>query len=109
MILSTADGGATSVDPGRMEGVPTGVALLPNYPNPFNPTTMIQFTIVNRQWISLTVFDVLGREIATLVNEERQPGTYLVKFDGSRVASGVYLYRLIAGDVTQTRRMMVLK
>jgi photosystem II stability/assembly factor-like uncharacterized protein len=109
MILSTTDGGATSVDPGQAEGVPTEVALLQNYPNPFNPTTKIQFTIVNREWTSLTVFDVLGREVTTLVNDERQPGTYVVKFDGSKLASGVYLYRLIAGDVSQTRRMMIVK
>jgi DNA-binding beta-propeller fold protein YncE len=84
-------------------------ALLQNYPNPFNPTTRIQFTIVNRQLTIVKVYDVLGGEVATLVNEVKEPGTYTVQFDGSVLASGVYLYRLQAGDFVQMKRMLLVK
>jgi hypothetical protein len=89
--------------------VPTGFSLAQNYPNPFNPTTKIQFTIVNRQLTIVKVYDVLGSEVATLVNEVKEPGTYTVQFNGSNLASGVYFYRLHAGEFTQTKRLMSLK
>jgi hypothetical protein len=80
-----------------------------NYPNPFNPATNIQFSIVNRQWTILKVFDVLGRAVATLVNEVKQPGTYTVKFDGSNLSSGVYLYHIHAEGNVITRKMVLMK
>lgn len=110
MILSTTDGGGTtSVDPRISKTLPTEVALMQNYPNPFNPQTRIRFTIAHRQWTVVSVFDLLGRDVATLVNETMEPGTYTVEFDGSHLATGVYLYRLTTGDVSQTRKMMILK
>jgi hypothetical protein len=90
-------------------GTPLGFELLQNYPNPFNPTTKIQFTIVNRQLTIVKVFDLVGRKVATLVNEVKEPGTYTVQFDGSVLASGVYLYRLQAGDFVQMKRMLLVK
>jgi len=85
--------------------VPATFRLEQNYPNPFNPTTKIQFTIVNRQLTIVKVYDVLGRDVATLVNEVKEPGTYTVEFDarlhggqGSYLTSGVYFYRLQSGD-----------
>jgi hypothetical protein len=89
--------------------VPQNHFLFQNYPNPFNPTTEIQFTIVDRQWTIVKVYDVLGSEVATLVNEVKGPGTYTVQFDGSYLASGVYFYRLQAGDFTQAKRLMLLR
>ena len=80
-----------------------------NYPNPFNPTTMIQFTIVERQFTLLTVYDLLGRELATLVNEVKEPGTYTVQFAGAPLASGVYYYRLRAGGQVATREMLLIR
>jgi hypothetical protein len=76
--------------------IPARFALQQNYPNPFNPTTQIPYEIPvgTRHAVSLRVYDVLGREVATLVDEVKQPGTYAVKFDGSGLASGVYFYRL---------------
>jgi hypothetical protein len=89
--------------------LPAQSSLSQNYPNPFNPTTKIQFTIVNRQSITLKLYDVLGRAAATLVNEVKQPGTYTVEFDGSNLASGVYFYRLQAGEFVQTRKLVLLR
>jgi hypothetical protein len=87
---------------------PSVYALSRNYPNPFNPTTKIHFTIVNRHLTRVNVFDLLGRTVATLVNEVKAPGTYTVEFDGSDLPSGVYFYRLQAGNFAQTRKMMLL-
>jgi len=114
-VISTACGEAitwsapinTSVETASI--VPTETVLLQNYPNPFNPTTKIQFTIVDRQSTIVTVFDVLGRDVATLVNEVKEPGTYTVTFDGSALGSGVYFYQLRAGDFTQTKRLMLVR
>jgi len=88
---------------------PLTFALLQNYPNPFNPTTRIQFTIVNRGLTRVNVFDLLGREVARLVNEVKEPGRYTVEFNGSNLSSGVYFYRIQAGDFTQTKRLLLLK
>jgi hypothetical protein len=89
--------------------VPKYYALGQNYPNPFNPTTMIQFTIVDRQWTIVKVYDILGSEVATLVNDVKEPGTYTVHLDASNLASGVYLYRLTAGAFVQTRRLLLVR
>ena len=85
--------------------------LSQNYPNPFNPTTTIQFTIPVGTYshTSLRAYDLLGREVATLVNEEKSAGTYTVAFDGSSLSSGVYFYRLKAGHFIQTLRMLLLR
>jgi hypothetical protein len=99
--------GAVAVEP--TAETPRVCALLPNYPNPFNPTTKIQFTIVDRQLTIVNVYDLMGRKVATLVNEVKEPGTYTVQFDGSNLASGVYMYRLTAGIFVQTRKLLLLR
>ncbi len=97
------------------EATPITFSLLQNYPNPFNPTTTIKFSIpsveTTRRVVStkLIVYDILGREIRSLVNEVKAPGTYEVQFDASNLASGIYFYRLIAGDFVQTRKMILLR
>ncbi len=89
---------------------PGRARLLQNYPNPFNPVTTIRFTIPpGAAHTSLKVFDLLGREVATVVDEELSPGGHSVGFDGSGLASGVYIYRLRWGAGTETRRMVVLR
>jgi len=88
---------------------PQRFVLLQNHPNPFNPTTDIQFSIASRHLTILKLYDVLGREVSTLVNEVKEPGTYNVQFDGSNLASGVYLYRLTAGDFVATRKVILMK
>jgi hypothetical protein len=83
--------------------------LSQNYPNPFNPTTLIQYRLPAVSHVTLKVYDVLGREVATLVNGRQTPGTYKVEFNGSRFASGVYFYRLQAGSYTKTMKLLLLK
>jgi hypothetical protein len=87
---------------------PATFSLDQNYPNPFNPSTTISFTIP-KSFVTLKVFDVLGNEVATLANEEKPAGTYQVSFDASLLSSGVYLYKIQAGDIVQTRKMLLLK
>jgi flagellar hook assembly protein FlgD len=89
--------------------VPTEFSLSQNYPNPFNPTTQIVFSLSATVRATLKVYDMLGREIVTLVDEERNPGRYTVQWDASKVASGVYFYRLIVGDFVQTRKLVLIK
>ena len=83
--------------------------LFQNYPNPFNPTTKIRYLVKIRQFISLTVYDALGNEIAILVNQELPSGTYEVEFDASDLPSGVYMYRLTAGNFTSSKKLLLLK
>jgi dienelactone hydrolase len=80
-----------------------------NYPNPFNPTTKINFQIPHSSFVILKVFDILGKEVATLVNEELHPGNHETTFDGNGFASGVYFYRIQAGDFVQTRKLVLLR
>ncbi len=89
--------------------LPQAFTLSQNYPNPFNPVTNIQFSIVNSQLTILKVYDMLGREVATLVNEVKQPGTYGVQFDGSNLASGIYFYRLQAGSFVDVKKLILLR
>jgi hypothetical protein len=84
-------------------------SLEQNYPNPFNPSTSIKFSIPTSEFVTLKVYDVLGNEMATLVNEQKAPGTYEVRFEAGDLASGVYVYRLQAGNFTQTRKLMLMK
>ena len=80
-----------------------------NYPNPFNPSTTIKFSVPTSEFVTLKVYDVIGNEITTLVNEQRAPGTYEVRFDAGSLASGVYVYKLQAGSFIQTRKLMLMK
>jgi hypothetical protein len=88
---------------------PASYSLSQNYPNPFNPETVVEFGVVSRGLVSLTVYDILGREVATLVNEVLQPGRYSVTFTAAGLASGIYFYRLHAGQYIQQRKMLLLK
>ena len=83
--------------------------LFQNYPNPFNPKTRIGFSLDRKAHTSLRIFDLLGREIATLVDDERAPGRYEVEFDGAHLSSGVYFYRLQSGSVRETRSLIIEK
>lgn len=89
--------------------VPDRFSLEQNYPNPFNPVTNLEFRISKLGFVSLKIYDVLGKEVKTLVNEKLSPGNYKVEFDGSNLTSGVYFYRLTAGEFTDTKRMMLVK
>jgi hypothetical protein len=89
--------------------VPTEYELTQNYPNPFNPTTTINYQVPADGFVTLKVFDLLGREVVTLVNEQQKADYYKVGLDASRLASGVYFYRLQGGEFTAVKRLMVLK
>ncbi len=91
------------------EPVPENFALLMNYPNPFNPTTHFRFTISNPGFVTLKVFDALGREVAALVNEQKLPGTYEVQFDASHLASGTYFGIMDAGTIHLVQKTMLLQ
>ena len=110
---------ATVLDAEETDDFPTSYSLSQNFPNPFNPETSIRYSIPRQSHVTLKVYDVLGREITTLINEEKSVGNYEVKFSakgGSAsggnsldLASGVYFYRLRAGDYTSTTKKLVLK
>jgi hypothetical protein len=89
--------------------LPTAFVLDQNYPNPFNPETKIEFSITRSSLVNLKIFDVLGREVAVLLNEKMPAGRYSVKWDASRFSSGIYFYRLQAGKFRETKRMILLK
>ncbi|MFH1194502.1 MAG: T9SS type A sorting domain-containing protein [bacterium] len=89
--------------------LPTEYYLSQNYPNPFNPSTVIKYQVPSLQAVSLKVYDILGREVATLVNEEKPAGNYEVIFNGEGLPSGVYFYSLHAGNFHQTKKMLLLK
>ena len=107
-MLKTTNGGSIGIHNISSE-IPDRFSLSQNYPNPFNPTTRISFKVASYKVIKLQVFDILGKEVATLVNEKLQPGTYEATFDASAFTSGVYFYRLNAGDFSETKKMLMIK
>jgi hypothetical protein len=110
-ILYTDNGGSvTAIDEGGLINARgNSFRLSPNYPNPFNPSTQITYSVPKATNATLKVYDVLGREIAVLVNERKQPGEYKVTWNAEGVPSGVYFYRLVAGDFIGTKKMVVMK
>ncbi len=105
------------IDDGAENGIPNKFELSQNYPNPFNPTTNITYVIArseatrqsNELLVQLKVYDALGREVATLVNAKQTPGNYSVKFNASKLGSGIYFYTLRAGNFVQTKKMILMK
>jgi hypothetical protein len=89
--------------------IPERFALEQNYPNPFNPTTNFGFRLAGLEFVSLRVYDILGHEVAVVVNEVLPPGEYRVQWNASALPSGVYFYTLHSGDFLETKRLMLLK
>lgn len=89
--------------------LPKEYMLLQNYPNPFNPSTTIEFSIPKEGYVEMKLFDIIGREVATLVSDPYRAGTYTVTFDASELASGVYFYRITSGNFTDTKKMVFIK
>jgi hypothetical protein len=107
----------------EITAIPTGVEdeflpvthnLFQNYPNPFNPSTIISYAIPNVSYVSLKIYDMLGREVKTLVNSEQNIGTHSVQWNGdnnygNKVSSGIYLYKIVAGNFIMTKKMLLLE
>lgn len=90
-------------------GIPTKFVLSQNYPNPFNPSTTIRYNLPKEAMVSIKVYDMLGREMKTLIKEYKSAGSYNVEFNASNLTSGIYFYRLTAGDFTQVKKLVLMK
>jgi photosystem II stability/assembly factor-like uncharacterized protein len=108
-ILHTTNGGVSFVEEEQIDEIPTEFLLSQNYPNPFNPSTSIQYAVSSRQFVSLKVYDVLGIEIETLINEEKPTGAYEITWNAEALPSGVYFYQLKAGEFISTKKMILLQ
>jgi hypothetical protein len=93
----------------EQEIIPTVYKLNQNYPNPFNPSTVISWQLPVSSHVLLKIYDILGNEVAILVNENKETGYYETRFDGSALASGMYIYRLTAGNYISTKKMLMIK
>lgn len=93
----------------RPQSLPRAFRLEHNYPNPFNPTTTIRYEVPRTSFVTIRVYNVLGQEVVTLVSEKREPGRYQVVFDGSKLSSGVYFYRLQANGYANTLKLLLMK
>ncbi len=102
------EGGIVSVKDNFNE-MQTNFKLTQNYPNPFNPSTIIKYSIPKQSLVKLKIYDILGREVATLVNKEQQPGNYNIEFNASNLSSGIYFYLLQAGSFVTTKKMILLR
>jgi len=89
--------------------IPTVYALDQNFPNPFNPVTKINYQLPKNSFVMLIVYDVLGKQVASLVNEEQAAGVYQTTFDGSGLSSGIYFYKIQAGDFVETKKLVLMK
>jgi hypothetical protein len=123
--LNKTTGGVGTIDMGAYEYkigddpltfVETGIASTPkkfmlsqNYPNPFNPATTISFSLAKSSFVSLKIFDLLGREVATIVSEEMSAGSYSRQWNAANMTSGIYFYRLQAGSFTETKKLILLR
>lgn len=107
-IMRTKTGGATFVED-KFSYLIKGYQLFQNYHNPFNPTTAISYQLSAFSHVTLKVYDILGREVQTLVNEYEQAGKYTIRFDASKMAGGVYYYKLQAGNFNDVKKLVLLK
>jgi hypothetical protein len=108
-IINGIQYGQISAISSQKGSIPYKFTLSQNYPNPFNPKSNIKFQIAKSGYVKLVVSDALGKEVSVLVNEQLQPGTYEVEWDGTYFPSGVYFYKLIAAGYTETRKMVLVK
>lgn len=89
--------------------MPKEYNLFNNYPNPFNPTTIISYSLPKQSYVELKIYDMLGREVSTLVNKEQIAGEYKIKFDGTSLPSSIYIYSIHAGEFRASKKLMLLK
>ena len=108
-IVKTTNGGVTQAEEPVEIKLPQTYSLYQNYPNPFNPSTTISYRLAGTSFVTIKVYDILGKEVASLVNEVKSAGKYTVKFSGDRFSSGVYFYQLRAGSTIQSKKMILMK
>jgi len=108
-ILKTTNGGVTFIEEEEIDEIPTKYSLSNNFPNPFNPSTKIKYSVPQSSNVVIKVFDILGSEIETLVNEEKPTGTYEITCYAENLPSGIYFYRLQAGSFVETKKMVLMK
>ncbi len=106
--LSTNNGGVTFIKEEIID-TPSKYLLAQNYPNPFNPTTRIEFSIPSESNVEVKVFNTLGMEVATLLNEHKQAGTHSVEFNATNLSSGIYFYKIVSGNYTDIKKMILLR
>ena len=99
----------TSVGPGTGNTIPNQIQLSQNYPNPFNPVTNIQFKLSHPEFVSLKIFDILGKEVTTLLNERLNPGKHVISWNATKLSSGAYFYRLDTGDFVLTKKAILMR
>jgi Secretion system C-terminal sorting domain len=107
--LKNYEQNATAIRSNKKDQLPSAFKLAQNYPNPFNPTTNINYSVPRNSFVTIKVYDVLGNQIETLVNEEKAAGNYFVRFDGANLASGVYFCRMEAGNFVSTKKLVLMK
>ena len=95
--------------PAVTKEIPSRFVLYQNYPNPFNPSTTLAFSVPEKSFVSLTVYDLLGREVASVLNSQVNAGRHSVPFDGRKLSSGIYFYKLQSGQFTTIKKMILLK
>ena len=108
LVLRTEDG-ATWIDEKNNKAFPSNYSLSQNYPNPFNPTTVISYHLPVSSHVELTIYNLLGQEVTSLVKEKQPAGSHQVEWDATGLSSGVYYYRLEASDFTKTKKLILLK
>jgi hypothetical protein len=108
-VLYNIGGGTVGMQNEETEEIPTSYSLVQNFPNPFNPTTTIQFSLPQAGDVSLKIYNLLGEEVKTLVNEYKEIGNHSVQFNANNLASGIYFYRLQAENFVETKKMILLK
>jgi hypothetical protein len=106
-VLDWNDPGGTSVN--EQYQIPSAFVLYQNYPNPFNPSTTIEFTLPKSEFVELKIYNILGKEVSTLVSNKLNQGSHTYQFDGKNLASGVYYYQLVAGNFHQVKKMILIK
>jgi hypothetical protein len=110
ILVNAASGEVvTSIPTGDDRDLPIQYCLQQNFPNPFNPSTTISYSIPRKSFVSLKIFDVVGREIESIVNEDKNPGEYNIRYNASRLSSGIYFLRLEAGNFVNVKRCVIIK
>jgi hypothetical protein len=109
-ILRTTNGGeVTFVEEKQCTSRLNEFVLSQNHPNPFNPSTLINYSVPKKCRVTIKIYDALGREVTTLINEEKSTGNYTIKFNGSNLASGLYFYQIRTDEFVQAKSMLLLK